>query len=95
MAGVWASAEANMATYLMLKERAAAYRADPEVQAALEDGGRRRRCGSRPSPRASRSPTCSPTGAPSRTSTSERAAEHGFGFVRLNQLALEHLLGAR
>ncbi len=39
MAGVWASAEANMATYLMLKERAAAYRADPEVQAALETAG--------------------------------------------------------
>jgi xylose isomerase len=25
----------------------------------------------------------------------DRAAERGFGFVRLNQLALEHLLGAR
>ena len=25
----------------------------------------------------------------------DEAAEHGFGFVRLNQLALEHLLGAR
>ena len=36
MDGVWASAAANMSTYLLLKERAAAYRADPEVQAAFE-----------------------------------------------------------
>ena len=36
---MWASAAANMATYLMLKERAEAYRADPEVQAALEASG--------------------------------------------------------
>ena len=33
--GVWASAAANMTTYLLLKERAVAFRADPEVQAAL------------------------------------------------------------
>ncbi|HEY0869468.1 MAG TPA: xylose isomerase, partial [Acidothermaceae bacterium] len=33
--GVWASAAANMRTYLLLKERAAAFRADPEVQSAL------------------------------------------------------------
>ena len=34
--GVWESAAANMRTYLLLKERAASFRADPEVQAALE-----------------------------------------------------------
>ena len=39
MTGVWASAAANMATYLLLRERAAAYRADPEVQQALETAG--------------------------------------------------------
>src|SRR6476660_7923920 len=33
--GVWASAAANMRTYLLLRERAAAYRADPDVQEAL------------------------------------------------------------
>ena len=33
--GVWASAAANMRTYLLLEERAAAFRADPEVQEAL------------------------------------------------------------
>jgi len=33
--GVWESARANIQTYLLLKERAAAFRADPEVQEAL------------------------------------------------------------
>ena len=37
--GVWASAPANMRTYLLLKERALAYRADPEVQEALAASG--------------------------------------------------------
>jgi xylose isomerase len=94
MDGVWASAEANMSTYLMLKERAAAYRADPEVQAALEAAG----------VASLRTPTLDPEESltdllADRSSfedyDAERAAEHGFGFVRLNQLALEHLLGAR
>ncbi|QWZ07516.1 xylose isomerase [Nocardioides panacis] len=94
MAGVWASAEANMATYLLLKERAEAYRADPEVQAALEASG----------VASLRQPTLTEgesfadlladRGAWEDFDV-ERAAEHGFGFVRLNQLALEHLLGAR
>jgi xylose isomerase len=35
MDGVWRSAAANMRTYLLLKERAQAFRADPEVQEAL------------------------------------------------------------
>lgn len=34
--GVWAAAAANMEMYLMLKERAAAFRANPEVAEALE-----------------------------------------------------------
>ena len=42
--GVWESAAANMRTYLLLKERAAAFRADPEVQEALRGrAGRRAR----------------------------------------------------
>jgi hypothetical protein len=32
LAGVWKSVHANMRMYLILKERAAAFRADPEVQ---------------------------------------------------------------
>jgi len=94
MSGVWASAEANMATYLMLKERAASYRADPEVQEALEASG----------VATLHDPTLS-TGESFTDLLADRtayedfdtdaAASHGFGFVRLNQLALEHLLGAR
>ena len=93
--GVWDSAAANMRTYLLLKERAAAFRADPEVQEALA---------------ASRVAQISePTMAvgesyddllADRSAYEEFDADSyfggkGFGFVRLNQLALEHLLGAR
>jgi xylose isomerase len=92
--GVWVSAAANMRTYLLLKERAAAYRADPEVAAAM---------------RASRVPELSaPTLAagesyetlladPSSYETfdPEAAAATGYAYVALEQLALEHLLGAR
>ncbi len=35
-AGVWTSAASNMQTYLLLKERAASFRADPAVREALE-----------------------------------------------------------
>src|SRR5204863_6391641 len=37
--GVWASAAANMRTYLLLRERAQAFRADPEVAEALAAAG--------------------------------------------------------
>ncbi|AVT31572.1 MULTISPECIES: xylose isomerase [unclassified Plantactinospora] len=92
--GVWASAAANMRTYLLLKERAAAFRADPEVQEALA---------------ASKVAELStPTLNPGETYSDlladrsafedldvDAVAARGFGFVRLNQLAVEHLLGAR
>ncbi len=93
--GVWDSAAANMRTYLLLKERAQAFRADPEVQEALE---------------ASRVTQLSvPTlgaGESYDDLLADRASYEdfdpsayfggkGFGFVRLQQLALEHLIGAR
>ncbi|MGW4500696.1 xylose isomerase [Micromonospora sp. NPDC004336] len=94
VAGVWASAEANMRTYLLLKERAAAFRADPEVAEALAA--------------AKVAEQGTPTLAPGETYADlladrsafeefdvDAAAAKGFGFVRLNQLAVEHLLGAR
>src|SRR3954452_14573045 len=37
--GVWTTAAANMRTYLLLKERAQEFRADPEVREALERSG--------------------------------------------------------
>ena len=94
MDGVWASAEANMATYLMLKERAEAYRADPEVQAALEAAG----------VATLREPTFNEgeglgdllaDRSAFEDYDADKAGEHGFGFVRLNQAAIEHVLGAR
>jgi xylose isomerase len=89
MAGVWDSAAANMRTYLLLKERAAAFRADPEVQAARAYSG----------VDALSEPTLGPgeTLAELRAEEfdPEKAGERGYGFVRLHQLALEHLAGAR
>jgi xylose isomerase len=87
--GVWASAAANMRTYRLLAERAAAFRADPEVRAALA---------------ASKVAELSdPTLAPGESLADllaedfdpDAAAKRGYGFVRLDQLELEHLLGAR
>jgi xylose isomerase len=94
IAGVWASAEANMRTYLLLKERAAAFRADPDVRAAMA---------------ASLVPQLrEPTLAPGESIVDliadrssyedldvDAVASRGFGFVALNQLAVEHLMGAR
>jgi xylose isomerase len=92
--GVWASAAANMRMYLSLKERAAAFRADPQVREALA---------------ASRVPDLAePTLAAGETYQdllSDRSAfeefdpdavaEQGYGFVKLNQLAIDHLLRSR
>jgi xylose isomerase len=92
--GVWASAAANMSTYLILKERAAAFRADPEVAEALAVAGVAELA----------KPTLNPgeTVAALKADRSAfedydavKAGERGYGFVRLNQLAVEHLLGAR
>ncbi|SHG84577.1 xylose isomerase [Jatrophihabitans endophyticus] len=94
IAGVWASAEANMRMYLLLRERARAYRADPEVQEALAQAG----------VADLRNPTLA-DGETLRELREDRSAfedfdadvagARGYGFVRLNQLAIEHVLGAR
>jgi xylose isomerase len=86
---VWVSAAANMRTYLILKEKSAAFRADPEVREALVN--------SRVTELAQ------PTLAAGETYEDlarddfdiDKAAERGFHFTHLNQLALEHLLGVR
>ncbi len=94
MQGVWESAAANMATYILLKERALAFRADPEVQAALEESGVYELA----VPTMAEGETLSDLLA-DRSSFEDldvdAVAARGFGFVRLNQLALEHALGAR
>jgi xylose isomerase len=93
--GVWDSAAANMRTYLLLKERAAAFRADPEVQEALK-AARVGELGE----------TTLAAGETYESFVADRSAYEdfdpsvyfngkGFGFVKLQQLATEHLLGAR
>ncbi|WP_374777175.1 xylose isomerase [Streptomyces sp. NBC_01310] len=91
-AGVWASAAGCMHNYLLLAERARVFRSDPEVQAALA---------------ASRLPELAlPTAADGLAGLLadptafdafdvDAAARRGMAFEQLDQLALEHLLGAR
>ncbi|HEY7050029.1 MAG TPA: xylose isomerase [Jatrophihabitantaceae bacterium] len=92
--GVWASAEANMRTYLLLRDRAKAFRADPDVAAAVEATGV--------------AELASPTLAPGESVADlladrsafedydpDAAGARGYGVARLNQLAVEHVLGAR
>ncbi len=83
-----------MRTYLLLKERAAAFRADPEVQEALAARRRRRARHADARRRRVLAGACSPTAALD-DFDAERPAERGFGFVQLDQLAIEHLIGLR
>jgi xylose isomerase len=92
--GVWASAAGCMRNYLILKERAAAFRADPAVQEAL---------------RASRLDQLAQTtlGAGETVADlladrsayedfdADAVAERGMAFEALDQLAMDHLLGVR
>jgi xylose isomerase len=92
--GVWASAAANMRSYLLLKERTRAFRADPEVADALA---------------ACRTMELAvPTLGPGETVADlladraafeefdvEKAGARGYGYARLNQLVVDHALGAR
>ncbi|MEV6818069.1 xylose isomerase [Nocardiopsis dassonvillei] len=89
MSGVWESAAACMRNYLILKEKAKAFRADPEVVEALA---------------ASRVPELSQSTLGEGESLSDLLAEEidlaevgarGYHFERLDQLAMEHLFGLR
>jgi xylose isomerase len=88
--GVWVSAAANMRNYLILREKVKAFRADPEVRAALE---------------AAKVPELSvPTVGDGEgwrglldadLADPEALAARGGAFEHLDQLALEHLYGVR
>jgi xylose isomerase len=92
--GVWVAAAACMRTYLILRAKARAWRADPEVAAALEAAG---------------VPELSvPTRAPGESLAElladrsayedfdpEAAGQRATNIERLDQLALDHLLGVR
>jgi len=93
--GVWDSAAANMRTYLLLKERAAAFRADPEVQEALEASRVAELAQPTLGDGESYDQLLSDRSAFEDFDTDAYFGGKGYGFVRLQQLATEHLLGAR
>jgi xylose isomerase len=93
--GVWDSAAANMRMYLLLKERAAAFRADPEVQAALVASRVAEIHQTTLSPGETYADLLSDTTAYETFDVDSYYDGRGFGFVKLNQLAIEHLMGAR
>ncbi|GAA3122373.1 xylose isomerase [Nonomuraea salmonea] len=88
-ADVWASAAANMRTYLILREKARNFRADPEVREAM----RASRVDELGLPTLNRGETLADLADDD--FDPEAAAARGYHFTHLNQLALEHLLGVR
>jgi xylose isomerase len=91
--GVWESARANIRMYLLLKERAQAFRADPAVQEALAASGVAEL----------NTPTLK-QGETYQDLLNDRSAfedfdpdaagQRGYGFVKLHQLAIDHVLKA-
>jgi xylose isomerase len=86
---VWVSAAANMRTYLILREKARTFRADPEVREAL----RAARVEELGLPTLNRGETLADLSGDD--FDPDMAAQRGYHFTHLNQLALEHLLGVR
>jgi len=88
--GVWEFARGSMRTYKILKERARAFDADPEVRALLAEKRDAKldsclRAYSREKARTLRDMEHDP----------EAIAKTGLGYERLDQIMMEHLLGAR
>jgi xylose isomerase len=92
--GVWESALANMELYVSLREKARAFRADPEVKQALEA--------------AMVAELAQPTLGDGESHSDlladrsafedydiDRARNQGYGFARVQRLAIQHLLGVR
>jgi xylose isomerase len=85
--GVWASATANMRTYIILQERARAFREDSRTKAALEKSGVNE--------------LLQPTVASGESWKEiagesfdvEAAGKRGYHYEELDQLALEYLIG--
>ncbi|MEV8509384.1 xylose isomerase [Actinoplanes sp. NPDC051475] len=89
-AGVWESAKANMRMYLLLKERAQAFRADPEVQAALAES----KVLELAQPTLSAGETYQDLLDDKSEFDVDAAGAQGYGFVKLHQLAIDHILKA-
>jgi len=93
--GVWDSVKANMQMYLLLKERAAAFRADPEVQEALQAARVYELGETTLGEGETADQFLADTSAYENFDADAYFGGKGFGFVRLQQLATEHLMGAR
>lgn len=92
--GVWASAAANMEMYLLLKERATAFRADPQVAEAVAAA----RVADLAQPTIGEGETLADLLADRSAFEDgdvDAVAAREANLVRLNQLAMRHLLGAR
>jgi len=92
--GIWESAAANMATYLLLKERATAFRADPQVQQAMADAGVADLAVPTLSDGETYNDLLDDPAAFERFDADAKGSRR-HGATRIDQLAIEHLLGAR
>jgi xylose isomerase len=89
MDGVWESAKACMEMYLLLADKAAAFRADPRTAEAWAYAG----VLDLAEPTLGADESLDDFLATDDGFDPEKAAVRDYGFVRLNQLALEHLVG--
>ena len=87
MDGVWASATSNMRTYLILKDRAKAFRSDPRVIAAMKNS----HVDQLLVPTLAAGETWRDLAADS--FDVEAAGERAYHYEVLDQLAMEHLMG--
>jgi xylose isomerase len=87
--GVWETARGCMRNYLILRDKVRAFRADPEVAEAFAAA----RVAELAEPTLAEGESL----ADLRNATYDRdaLADRGLGFERLDQLAMEHLLGVR
>ncbi len=95
LGGVWESAKANMRMYLLLKERTKAFRADPEVQEAIKATKQDQLAQTTLGAGESVADLLADTSVYETFDADSYYDAKGFGFVRLQQLAAEHLMGAR
>ena len=94
IAGVWASAAGCMRNYLALKQKAAAFRADPEVQAALK-ASRLDQLAQSTLAEGEKLADLLADRTAFEDFDLETAAKRGMAFEHLDQLAMDHLLGIR
>ena len=89
MQGIWDSAKANMETYLMLAEKARAFRADPAVQQLMTDNG----IFDSAVPTLAAGESVADFLAADEPFDADAAGVREYRFVELYQAAMRHLVG--